>query len=93
MKKYVGRVFIVIVLIYTLFIIEESVRLSNNSLAEPLIILDESYSGDIGDVTYRSLGFTLKTDYAKFNDSNDRVYPISQEFWLFDIFLIWGWIS
>ena len=93
MKKYVGRVFIVIVLIYTLFIIEESVRLLNNSLAEPLIILDESYSGDIGDVIYKSLGFTLKTDYAKFNDSNDIVYPISQEFWLFDTFLIWGWIS
>ena len=96
MKKYlkfVGRVLVVIVLIYILFIVEESVRLSNNSLSEPLIILEENYSGNIGDVTYKSLGFTLKVNYAKFNDSDDIVYPVSQEFWLFDKFLIWGWIS
>ena len=91
--KYIGRVLIIITLIYTLFVVEESIRLSTNPLTEPLIVLEESYSGNIGDVTYKSLGFTLKVDYEKFTDSNDKVYPISQEFWLFDAFLIWGWIS
>lgn len=91
--KIIGIVIILIVFLYTIFIVEESIRLSNNTLAEPLIIFEESYSGNIGDVAYKSLGFTFKVDYANFSNSNDQVYPISQEFWLFDKFLIWGWIS
>lgn len=91
--KITGMILLLIIMIYAFFIIEESVRLSNDSLAEPLIVFEKSNSSDIGDITYKSLGFTLITEYAKFNDSNDRVYPISQEFWLFDKFLVWGWIS
>ena len=82
-----------IILMYALFIVEESIRLSKNSLAEPLIVFEKSHSGNLGDVTYRSLGFTLKTEYAKVNSSNDDIYPVSQEFWLFNKFLIWGWVS
>ena len=44
-------------------------------------------------VLYESLGFTLTTEFAKFADAGDMVYPITQEFWLFDMFLICGWIS
>lgn len=91
--KKVGIVAILIILMYALFVTEESIRLSKNSLAEPLIVLEKSHSGNLDDVTYKSLGFTLKTEFAKVNDSNDEIYPISQEFWLFDKFLIWGWIS
>ena len=91
--KIIGIAILSVVLVYALFIVEESIRLSNNSLAEPLIVFEESYSGSVGDATYKSLGFTLITEYAYFEDSNDRVYPISQEFWLFDRFLIWAWIS
>lgn len=91
--KIIGIVMLSFILAYTLFIVEESIRLSNNSLAEPLIVFEESYSGSVGDATYKSLGFTLITEYAYFEDSNDRVYPISQEFWLFDRFLIWAWIN
>lgn len=89
--KVVVIVIISIVLIYTLFIVEESIRLSRNTLSEPLIVFEESYIN--GDVTYKSLGFTLKTEYVNFPNSNDVAYPISQEFWLFDKILIWGWIS
>ena len=56
-------------------------------------MFEEEYTGDDGDVTYKSLGFTLTTEFAKFSESDDMVYPISQELWLFDKFLIWGWIS
>ncbi|MBE6148872.1 MAG: hypothetical protein E7167_05275 [Firmicutes bacterium] len=97
MKKKVVKVIISVILsfilAYTLFIVEESIRLSNNSLAEPLIVFEESYSGSVGDATYKSLGFTLITKYAHFEGSSDRVYPIAQEFWLFDSFLIWAWVS
>ena len=91
--KIIGIVMLSFILAYTLFIVEESIRLSNNSLAEPLIVFEESYSGSVGDATYKSLGFTLVTEYAYFEGSNDRVYPISQEFWLFDRFLICAWIN
>ena len=82
-----------IIVIYALFITEEVIRLSHNSLAEPLIVFKESNTGNNGDVTYKSLGFTLTTEFAKFSENKDMVYPISQELWLFDKFLIWGWIS
>ena len=96
MKKYLKITMIVmlsVVVIYVLFITEEVIRLSHNSLAEPLIVFEEEYTGDDGDVTYKSLGFTLTTEIAKFSENKDMVYPISQELWLFDKFLIWGWIS
>ena len=96
MKKCLKITIIVmlsVVVTYALFITEEVVRLSHNSLAEPLIVFEEEYTGDDGDVTYKSLGFTLTTEFAKFSENEGIVYPISQELWLFDKFLIWGWIS
>ena len=36
--KIIGIVMLSFILAYTLFIVEESIRLSNNSLAEPLIV-------------------------------------------------------
>ena len=91
--KVIGIVILSFILAYTLFIVEESIRLSNNSLSEPIIIFEESYSGSVGDATYKSLGFTLKTEYGSINGSNDLVMPVAQEFWLFDRFLIWAWIN
>jgi len=96
MKKIIKNIFLVsllVVFIYVLFIMEESIRLSNNSLAVPLIVFEESYSDDDNNVIYESIGFTLTTKFANFSGSTDMVYPIAQEFWLFDKFLIWGWIS
>ncbi len=91
--KTTGIIILSVILVYTFFIVEESIRLSKNPLAEPLIVIEENYSGSVGDATYKSLGFTLITEYSDFEGSSDRVYPTSQEFWLFDRFLIWAWIS
>jgi len=91
--KIIVLVFLSVIFLYALFITEEVIRLSRDSLAEPLIVFEEIYIGNNGDVIYESLGFTLTTKFAKFSDSDDMVYPISQEFWLFEKFLIWGWIS
>ena len=91
--KIARSIVVILILIYTLFIVEESIRLSNNSLAVPLIVFEESYSDDDNNVIYESIGFTLTTKFANFSGSTDMVYPIAQEFWLFDKFLIWGWIS
>jgi len=91
--KIARSIVVILILIYTLFIVEESIRLSNNSLAEPLIIFKETYIGKNGDITYESLGFTLITKFANYPGSNDVTYVTAQEFWLFDIFLIWAWIS
>jgi len=91
--KILVMIFLSLVLLYTLFIVEESIRLSHNSIAEPLIVFNETYTGKVGDVTYESLGFTLITKYVNHPDTSDLAYPYSQEFWLFDRFLIWAWIN
>ena len=90
--KVIGIVILSFFLIYTLFIVEEFIRLSNNSLAEPLIVFGESYSDD-GATAYKSLGFTLITEYSNNEGLIDKSNPVSQEFWLFDRLLIWAWIS
>lgn len=91
--KLIGITIIVFVSVYALFTLEEAVRLSKDSNAKPLIILEENYNGGVGDAIYKSLGFTLKTEYASVDDSNNEFYPIAQEFLLFDKFLIWAWIN
>ena len=94
MKKVVqiiGIVIASIVLLYALFIIEESIRLSVNKSGKPLIVFNETYSGPNGDITYESLGFKLK--YRLYYKSDGLVLTNGQEFSLFDTFLIWSWIS
>ena len=74
MKKCLKITMIVmlfVIVTYALFITEEIIRLSHNSLAEPLIVFEEEYTGDDGDVTYKSLGFTLTTEFAKFSENKD----------------------
>ena len=90
--KIVGIIVIVIISIYTLFILEESIRLSHNINAKPLIILNVDNGSD--SVIYESIGFKLsnKYGYPQIGDS-DKVVCVGQEIWLFKYFLIWGWIS
>lgn len=95
MKKTIKIIILVIlsiIFIYALFITEESIRLLNNKLSEPLIVLNETYTGANGDVTYQSLGFKLKNIYACPN-SKDLCYVTGQTFYLFDTFILWAWIS
>ncbi len=83
--KFTGITIVSIILIYVLFIVEESIRLSNNAVAKPLIVFEEYKTREI--TIYKSIGFTLK------NDECNKGLCGGQEFWLFDKFLIWGWIS
>ena len=91
MKKFlkvVGIILISSIIIYTLFIIEEVIRLSE-SLQEPLIVLKETNTYD--SVTYKSLGYTLNRNY--YCKSDDLCIVNEVEFLLFDKYFIWGWIS
>ena len=86
--KKVGNIIFLIIILYILFIAEEIIRLSD-SLQEPLIVLEEinTYDG----VTYKSFGYTLNRNF--YCKSDDLCIVNEVEFWLFDKYLIWGWIS
>lgn len=90
--KIIIPIFLLPLLLYALFIIEESIRLLNNKLAKPLIVFNETYSGPNGDVTYQSLGFKLKNRYGC-PPSKDLCYVIGQTFYLSDNYILWSWIS
>ena len=91
MRRIFKKIMIIglsIILLYSLFIVEESIRISRGGV-KPLIVLEEEYIN--GDILYKSLGFSVK--YKCYNKSSGLVLCGGQEFWLFDKFLIWGWIS
>ena len=95
MKLYFKLLIIVLfslVVLYSLFIFEESYRLLNSTSADskPLIVIREEKGENI--TTYRSLGFKLTNKYGM-SMLGDEDSLISQELWLFDSFLIWSWIS
>ena len=83
----------VIILIYSFFVLEESIRISNNLDAKPLIVLNKEYNYD--KVTYNSIGFKLTNRYGfvQLNYDNDEKVILGQELWLFNVFLLWGWIN
>ncbi len=87
--KIIGIVILSIIGIYTLFVVEESVRMANDVEATPLIVLVKS---DVNksvenEIVYYSLGFKLINKYGV------DATMLGQEFWLFDTFMLWGWIS
>lgn len=92
--KIIGIVLLSIIGIYTIFVVEESIRLSNDNDAIPVIVifktdLNKSVNSS---VTYDSIGFKLINKYSE-TGVNEESFIIGQEFWLFDTFLLWGWIS
>ena len=101
--KIIGIIIVSIILIYVLFITEESIRLKNKGGREPLIILGGYCWGDKLERTERSyktdckgLGYSLKREYVLSDKSSEDLkmyYLIHEEFWLFDKFLLWGWVS
>lgn len=92
--KIIGIVLLSIIGIYTIFVIEESIRLSNNVDAKPmLVIFKTDFNKSVNSsVTYDSIGFKLINKYSDTN-VNEEPFIIGQEFWLFDTFMLWGWIS
>ena len=92
MKKHFNHIILIIlilILLYTIFILEESIRLSNATNAKPLIIVSET--NNTYKTTYSSIGFKLVNKYGK--NTEEKLFCLGQEFWLFDKFMIWGWIS
>ncbi len=98
--KIISIIIISIILVYTLFVTEESIRLQKGGNT-PLIILngtcdDNLMYNDIYETSCQSIGFSIKRQYVYEPSpaSDVRFYHIiKEEFWLFDKFLIWGWIS
>lgn len=92
MKKYIKKILLILIILifsYSLFLTEEVIRISNIKGAKPLIVLKEKNTNN--DTTYQSIGFKLKNKYHHMYD--DLVYVAGQEIWVFDIIMIWGWIS
>ena len=96
MKNVLKTIVLMIVLMivsFSLFISEESVRLSNNSDFKPLIILSKESSYQ--KIAYNSIGFSLINEYGygQLDFNKTKKVIVGQTFLLFDKFLIWGWIS
>ena len=103
--KIIATIIISIICIYTLFITEESFRLKHGG-KHPIIILDGTCDGDKTIHTEskyinncKGIGYRIKREYilggiAGYASEDKKEYKlVSEEFWLFDKFLIWGWIS
>ncbi len=106
MLKKILIVICSIILVYFAFIFEESIRLKNDTESKPLIILDKvfcdkedaiCYGNDLEyKEEYISLGFNYIQRYAldeQASEDNLSYHIVAEEFWLFNKFLIWGWIS
>lgn len=93
-----------ILIVFSLFIIEESIRLEKVPNTKPLIIFKIDSDIQNGEATitneheerYKSLGFILKDRYLKDpNSSEDNIayQLIGRGFYLFGKFRLWEWIS
>ena len=101
--KYIVIVLLSIILIYTLFIIEESVRLKMNVDSKPLIILGRTKlclsCTEVGEETtieYFGIGYKLNVRYYHSEESSNdnHIYKIvGEELLLFNKIRLWAWIS
>ena len=92
-----------IVSVFLIFIIDESIRLKNNDNALPLIVTDETKYcvsciniGEEIEKEYYSIGYKVKVKYYKSEKSHDDLVIIGvsgKEFYLFNKFMLWAWIS
>lgn len=93
----------IIIGIFSVFIIEESVRLSNVKGAKPLIILGQTKCSpscaEIGDeiaLNYYGVGYklTIKYYHSPESSQDNDVYKITgEEFRLFNNILLWAWVE
>lgn len=105
MKKILKIIFIVIMsllLIYGVFILEESHRLKKEGTT-PLIItggvcnndnIEKDAHGYIIDC--KGLGYRIKREYllgGMAGNDYTEYRLIKEEFWLFDKYLLWGFVS
>lgn len=106
MKKKLLIIAISIVIVFVLFVTEESIRLKRNLNEKPLIIIDKIMCskddwvcyGEDGNYTeiYWGLGFTLKKVYyldEKSSEDNHMYHLSGEEFLLFNKFRLWSWTA
>ena len=100
--KRVLKIAILIIIIFSIFILEESIRINYTNSYKPLIIIDKimcskdsfvCYGDDRKyEEEYLSLGFTLKLEYyldPKSSEDNHMYYLVDKEFLLFNKFKIY----
>ena len=99
MKKKLVIAVISVICIFSIFIVEECIRLKINNNSKPLIVLNatEKYSNDSKqlDVTYYSLGFRTEMKYYLDDNSSEdnHMYAlVGKEFYLFNVIMLWAWI-
>lgn len=90
-------------MIYTIFVVEECTRTKKDNYALPYIITDRTkynvsalQPGEEMSVEYYSVGFKVVVKYTLSPESHDDlafVSVVGKEFWLFNTFLLWGWVS
>ena len=99
MKITIILVFFMIV--FAMYIFEESNRLKDGN-GKPIIIVggtcevDDSKQFSDYETDCKALGYSIKRSYVLDIDSiedNRHFILVSEEFWLFDRILLWGWIS
>ncbi len=95
MKKIISLILIIIISIFIVFIVEESIRLKSYEKT-PLIIMGRTKycisciePGETIDYSYYSLGFTLEVTYYKSMDN--KILILGKEFKLFNKYVLWGW--
>lgn len=93
MKK---KLLIVLICIFTIFIVAECIRLKINNNSIPLIVfhIDEKYSNNSKqkEEIYYSLGFKTKVKYYLDDESSSDNYMyniIEKEFYLFNLIMLW----
>lgn len=102
MKQLLNIIFgiiITVLILFTIYIVVESVRLRNGE-SLPLIVTGGTCDGDktehIEDyeTDCEGIGFSIRRKYVLDTSTKDKTFNlIQEEFWLFDKFMLWGWIS
>lgn len=97
MKKKVLYIIVSIIIIFAVFITEESVRLHINNNATPILVIDKTkcnkedvscFSNNKYTEDYWSIGFKVKYDYVL--EENDlKAKLIKKEFYLFNNIKVW----
>lgn len=101
MKKKSLIVLASIIIVFGLFILEESIRLEKTIYFRPLIVFKTDTNLDANDLEHReevyySLGFKLTRKYLKDEKSsndNEMYKVIFSEFLLFNKFRLWSWTA
>ena len=92
-------VIITLLILFTIYIVVESVRLRNGE-SEPLIVMGGTCDGDKTkykedyETDCEGIGFSIRRKYVLDTTTKEKTFHlIQEEFWLFDKFMLWGWIS